>query len=615
VQREVHGFVGQADVAVPVDHGIGGVQHQGAAGHQTILHVERGGSAAQFHVLVARQEELDDIAPVQRSNRHEQVADLAAPHQHGHVARRGCQHLGGGIAPALQLDQAVDLAQAGPGQLDGREQLAQLQCARIELDLRDGRIAVAVDADAAGQAAAGDTEIGGIEQQHAVLEFDMHAHALQRQLPHLGDARRAVLHVRVHGFQPGQVQRSRRQHPARWCIGARDLGRNGAGRERCELRQGRGAARLLGQAHQRRQVVEVERLRLQLAGEQRHSVRPVETQLACEVGIAQLAVDLADVPDLAFLAQAAADLVARRRRQHHAEQLVQLGEVRALQREAGIGTVQRCQVADGAGGPQHGVGRHGMDLQRERPLLRAAEVQHAAGAAFSGEGLLLPEPFRLVCQRQRRIAAVVDRELGADVGAVAAREKVQHALVDHQRADVGQVVPVRGIAPQRPAAATIGLHLQRELRLGQLDQRQFDAAADQGQQADVDLGGLRLQQIGILRPVGIGELDAVGQHARGAAQLHVEMPRDLEAAAGALAHIAVQRAAQHVPRKEHGQQDQRQQRHGERRQQPGPERMPAVGSGGCGRSMHAVAGGCRAAADCFIECAMCADVRLPAARL
>ena len=44
----------------------------------------------------------------------------------------------------------------------------------------------------------------------------------------------------------------------------------------------------------------------------------------------------------------------------------------------------------------------------------------------------------------------------------------------------------------------------------------------QRQQLDLDLGAFGLDQVRVLRPLGIGELDAVGQDARGAPYLDVE---------------------------------------------------------------------------------------------
>ena len=57
--------------------------------------------------------------------------------------------------------------------------------------------------------------------------------------------------------------------------------------------------------------------------------------------------------------------------------------------------------------------------------------------------------------------------------------EMQAAFVDHEGADLGHAARIGGVAPERPAAASVGFHLQPQLGPVQFDQRQLDVAAQQ----------------------------------------------------------------------------------------------------------------------------------------
>ena len=188
--------------------------------------------------------------------------------------------------------------------------------------------------------------------------------------------------------------------------------------------------RLLRQADDRREVVEIEPVRPELAGQVRHLLRAVEGQFALHVGVAQLAVDVAHPPDLALLGDMALQRVAGRRRQHDADQFVQVREVLAFQVEHRVRAVERGQAGDGAARAHAGRAGGCIHLQREGILQRRAQVQHVAGAALGRERLLLPRPLRGETQGHlrgrgrggraglRQGQGAVDGEVGPDVRAV-----------------------------------------------------------------------------------------------------------------------------------------------------------------------------------------------------
>src|SRR5207253_714025 len=117
----------------------------------------------------ARQE-LEDLAPVQAHQLQQQVADLPLPHDQRDVAVRSGQHLRRAVAASLELDVAVDPPEAALDDVGVANELGQLEPARMQVHFADRRVGVAVDAQRSRQGAAGDSELHGVEVEHAVLQ-------------------------------------------------------------------------------------------------------------------------------------------------------------------------------------------------------------------------------------------------------------------------------------------------------------------------------------------------------------------------------------------------------------------------------------------------------------
>ena len=148
----------------------------------------------------------------------------------------------------------------------------------------------------------------------------------------------------------------------------------------------------------------------------------------------------AHLPHLALFAEVTPQRIGRRVGQHHLEQVVQIGQRAPLEIEIHIQAVQRGQVANAAFGLQAGATGTGFQLHWKRVGLGAAQLQHAAGAAFCHKGLFFPAAFGFETQRQSRCARLRrilvgpfarNAKLGLDVCPLRLRQIVEHTLV-HQ---------------------------------------------------------------------------------------------------------------------------------------------------------------------------------------
>ncbi len=218
MQGDVQGFVGQADLAAPVEDGVRGIEHNNLAAHQALLDLKRRRRAKQLDVAVATHKKLDDLAPVQAHELQQDVAEFTLAHQHGNVARGGAQHPGSRIAASRQVDLAADFSKAALGCLNGGEQPVQLNRAQVQSGFESSGFHIDIDPDTSGQGSTRHAQRNRVKLQNAVDQLDVHAAPVERQLFHMADISRAVGHIRIHGLEPHQVQRGRRQDLAR-CVG------------------------------------------------------------------------------------------------------------------------------------------------------------------------------------------------------------------------------------------------------------------------------------------------------------------------------------------------------------------------------------------------------------
>ncbi len=483
-----------------------------------------------------------------------------------HVARGAAEPAGHRVAPPRKVDPAIEPAEAAAHGLDLRHHAIELHVAQVERGANVRRVLGGVDADGAGQLAAGHAQVERVEGEHAVGQLDLHAAAVERHVAHVADAIGGVFHVGVHCAQAVEVERGGGQH----LVARRPLGLLDGGRRRHAFdRLGRALSGR--QADEGAQVVHVHQARAQLAREARQLSGLVETHVARNVGKAEPALEPCHFPQLGALAQVAAQRIGRGLRQRDAKQRKQGTERLALEFELRVDAVEIGEVGHRAFGLEAGLPRRGIDLHRKRFLAGRLELQHVAGAPLGRERLALVAALDAVAERQRAAARVV-AHVGVQIDAQVRGQEIDRAVVDLHQADDGHGSGIRGVLAERPCAAPVRFHLEPQRRREQCQARNHDLLREQRPQPYVELGALGLHQVGIAGPWRVGKLDAVELHG-GAAQAHahIEPPRDLELAPGFFADVAVDRLAQCVPRKERDHHRQRSQQQHESRKQLEPE--------------------------------------------
>ena len=231
----------------------------------------------------------------------------------------------------------------------------------------------------------------------------------------------------------------------------------------------------------------------------------------------------------------------------------QLVQVLAAQLEAGVEALKRARLAQLSVHPRPGRPETRRDAHRIG-LVAVPQLDRAEHAA------------RL--ERQLAVGAVgldvVDRRLGAlgdearEVEVEDPRRRVvdvvQRARLDQDRArqvEVGaRTVGGRHrprAASQLPVADPLGALLQPQVGAGQPQLVEPHASDEKRQQPEAEAQAVGAEHARRGRPVGVGEGDALGDHLRAPAQVHVEVAGDLGLAAGGRRDAIGDRAAGPVP--------------------------------------------------------------------
>ncbi len=340
--------------------------------------------------LVAEQLGDDHAADVQPHRLEDELADGAVLDQQPRLAIRRAEQRGDRIAGGRQLGRAIDFADAGPHRFEIGEQLLDLQPACRHVDGRAHRRALAVQLQVRSQRAAGHAEVQRLQVQHAVLQHDMGLQIVDRQIDVADDALAREAYVGVDIVPAFGAERRHRQ---------RLVGRLAYRAAR------RGLARLGVGANQRRQVLEAQLLRHQLAGKQRARIALRIGQRAAEVAAADPAAEVLIAVDRRALAQrrgqAAVGAIRRGLGQHHAGQWVQVRHALAGQLQHQVQRGEPGRLGQRALDLRAGAADAHIGLQRVGPA-GVAQVQHRAGPAVGVDR-------GLVVMADRAPADAVDR--------------------------------------------------------------------------------------------------------------------------------------------------------------------------------------------------------------
>ena len=303
----------------------------------------------------------------------------------------------------------------------------------------------------------------------------------------------------------------------------------------------------------------------------RHLAARGRTQIAAQVGIAQLALDVPRMPGLAVIlragraARSAASRAAPRPRICRGRRdPCPPGRTRRRRRPAWQDSRPRLAPANWS--PRR---------WRRSPCGKgfckgAAQVQHVARCgpcAVNGSFCQVPFALKLKgiggrcscgrrCTRRRgssvragALERTVDREVGLDVGAMSGVDEMDAALRRPRARRCPECCSGRTVSrPNAQLRRPSGFDLQGQVAAGATPPAAARCGARSSGSSSMSISALfGLDQLRVFRPFGIGELYAVGQDARDASQLDIELAGDFEVTAGVVADVAIQRSAQHSP--------------------------------------------------------------------
>ena len=165
------------------------------------------------------------------------------------------------------------------------------------------------------------------------------------------------------------------------------------------------------------------------------------------------------------------------------------------------------------------------------------------------------------------------RELYGHVSTPSRSLVLNGAVVYGQQANGWRRAHIRSVARQSPGPPPVGLYLKANDGLHERHTGYVHVAKQQGPEFDFKLGRRSLQQIGLIGPLWVGELHAIGPNGRTTPrvrpQVNSQMLRDFKTAPELPRHIMVDRAPQFIPRKKKDQYDHHQnERYGSHEEMP-----------------------------------------------
>ena len=273
---------------------------------------------------------------------------------------------------------------------------------------------------------------------------------------------------------------------------------------------------------------------------------PVDQHVAGEIAVADTPLALAELPDVGFACQLAADVVGRRRRAGDAEQRVDVGEVRTRHRELHVGAGPLEGIEHRALGLELGGAEGDVEVER---IGIVGVAQHGDRAADEADGerlalklaLELQFGLRLVARRaHRRRHRTVELKLALGIA------ETELAVGDFEAADQRRFEAVVGLdhflgrrrcgrrLAQGPVQTVVVALLDHDLGLAHDQARQDQIALEQGPGANLEIDLLDLEHVGFLGPLGVGELHA--------AQVDVRRPAPVDRDVGNGRLAAAERA-------------------------------------------------------------------------
>src|SRR5690606_32876730 len=173
----------QADEAVGGDGRVGGIQHEGAGFQQAVLRLEIDDEAAHRHALLAAitfRQEQGRLPDIQSDQLQHQVRELPAVHRKTDVTGRRAERLPDRTADPEQTDAAVDLPLPGLFLARSRQSLLQVETAQANIIVGRDAFLAGVDADIGHDIAAGHTEFDRLQGQYAILHVEIEIDAAER---------------------------------------------------------------------------------------------------------------------------------------------------------------------------------------------------------------------------------------------------------------------------------------------------------------------------------------------------------------------------------------------------------------------------------------------------
>ena len=275
--------------------------------------------------------------------------------------------------------------------------------------------------------------------------------------------------------------------------------------------------------------------------------------------------------------------IARRVGQRHADQAVEIGQIRP----AGGGVHVEPPHVEGLrhGAVRGDVGVAGPQGPVERIGLGLVDVQQGAAGHLQGEGRLVQRALPVHLEPaviDAQLLAGVDRPLeaqvppGVEIGELTVGD---HEVADRRQAErLVLVLAVRKV-PRRPA---LGVAVETDHRMVELEQRQVNVAGEQRDQPDPYPDPVDRSEPARRRPGGVGDLDAADCGARLPGEgVNLEVAGDRHLAVHPRRGDAGQRPAEPVPVPDRGQDggDHRQHQEHARRPPQAPMGTAALGLG------------------------------------
>ena len=150
------------------------------------------------------------------------------------------------------------------------------------------------------------------------------------------------------------------------------------------------------------------------------------------------------------------------------------------------------------------------------------------------------------------------REFGANAGFVRCVVITNDTLVERETVNVDAGVVVLLVLVQQPGFSAIGVALQKNKGLDQVQVGYLQALSQQLRQVDGKRHLISRQHVGLCCPGRVGKSELPGVHARpGPAQRHIEVAFDQQCPSGLLEHFLFKWRAQPVPAKQGEKQDSR----------------------------------------------------------